>query len=152
MIDVSADRSAGGYSGWMGKLSFLVLACLVLVSSGCVRRTITITSEPSGALVHLNDREVGRTPLTLPFTYYGVYDVRLEAEGYEALWTTGKADPPWWAYPGPDLVAEFIPGVHDEVAWHYTLEAGTAPEDEDIDAVNSRARQMRALLNQPVDE
>ncbi|MCC5829414.1 MAG: PEGA domain-containing protein [Phycisphaeraceae bacterium] len=64
--------------------------CLALLGSlltvagglgGCVRRTITITSEPSGALVHLNDQEVGRTPLTIGFTHYGVYDVRLTHEG-----------------------------------------------------------------------
>jgi hypothetical protein len=47
---------------------------------GCVERTISITSEPRGALVYLNDEEVGRTPVSVPFTYYGVYDVRLERE------------------------------------------------------------------------
>ncbi|QDU72067.1 PEGA domain protein [Mucisphaera calidilacus] len=125
---------------------------LSLVAGGCVRRTITITSEPSGALVHLNDREVGRTPLSLPFTYYGVYDVRLEQETSEPLWTTGKADPPWWAYPGPDLIAEFIPGLKDEVAWHYELTPAVAVEDENIDAVNLRARQMRARLDQPISD
>jgi hypothetical protein len=52
---------------------------------GCVERTISITSEPEGALVYLNDEEVGRTPVSVPFTFYGVYDVRLE---HEAEWVS----------------------------------------------------------------
>ncbi len=111
---------------------------------------MTITSSPAGALVYLNDQEVGRTPMTLPFTYYGVYDVRLEADGYEPLWTTGQADPPWWAYPGPDFVAEFVPGLEDEVVWHFRMTAAADPADEDIDAVNDRARQMRSNLARPL--
>lgn len=63
----------------------LPLLALALWLTGCIERTITITSEPSGSLVHLNDEEVGRTPLTVPFTFYGVYDVRLE---HEATWLT----------------------------------------------------------------
>jgi hypothetical protein len=59
--------------------------CLLLIAlvclGGCIRRSITITSQPAGALVWLNDEEIGRTPVTVPFTYYGVYDVRLEHEG-----------------------------------------------------------------------
>ena len=95
---------------------------LLGVMGGCVQRTIVVTSEPSGALVWLNDQEVGRTPVEVPFTFYGTYDVRLEKAGHSALWTTGKADPPWWEYPGPDLVAELMPwGPESRVAWHYRL-------------------------------
>jgi hypothetical protein len=57
-----------------------VLACASLLA-GCLERTITITSDPTGALVHLNDAEVGRTPVTVPFTFYGNYTVRLEHPG-----------------------------------------------------------------------
>ncbi|MEX0776779.1 MAG: PEGA domain-containing protein [Phycisphaeraceae bacterium] len=65
-----------------------MLGLLTIVSialAGCVERTISITSEPSGALVHLNDEEVGRTPLIVPFTFYGVYDVRVE---HEPVWVS----------------------------------------------------------------
>lgn len=52
-----------------------------LVLAGCVQRVISITSQPSGALVYLNDEEVGRTPVSVPHLFYGVYDVRLEHRG-----------------------------------------------------------------------
>ncbi|MEM1213284.1 MAG: PEGA domain-containing protein [Planctomycetota bacterium] len=122
----------------------VILVMLLLVGgAGCVERTIEITSEPSGALVYLNDEEVGRTPVRVPFTFYGVYDVRLEREGYEPKWTTGEAAAPWWDYPGPDLVAEMVPGAASRVAWHYELEASVPVEEVDTDALLERARELR---------
>ena len=69
--------------------SFLIpLLMLPLLCTGCVRRTISIVSNPPGALVWLNDREVGRTPIEVEFLYYGTYDVRIVKDGYEPLITT----------------------------------------------------------------
>lgn len=59
----------------------LVTVAAALSLTGCIERLITVTSQPAGALVYLNDEEVGRTPVTVPFRFYGVYDVRLEHEG-----------------------------------------------------------------------
>ena len=120
------------------------LALLPLTCIGCVQRTISITSQPEGALVYLNDEEVGRTPVDVPFTFYGTYDVRLEREGYQPLWTTAKADPPAWEYPGPDLIAEAIPGAKSEVKWHFELEAASAPGDVNTDELLDHARQLQA--------
>lgn len=107
-----------------------------------MQRTIAITSEPEGALVYVNDEEVGRTPLVVPFTFYGVYDVRLEASGFKPLWTRARARVPWWETPGVDLLAEAVPGARSEVKWHFRLEpAGEVDESSLID----RARQMRAM-------
>lgn len=58
----------------------LLLAIAALLT-GCVERLITVHSTPAGALVYLNDEEVGRTPVSVPFKYYGTYDVRIEHEG-----------------------------------------------------------------------
>jgi len=126
------------------------IATLVVLSQlvvGCgTTRNITVTSEPSGALVYLNDEEVGRTPVTVPFQFYGTYDVRLEAEGYKPLWTTHEAAAPFWEYPGPDLVGEAL-GGKSELHWNFILEP-LAPGEEDT--LIDRSRQMRALLkNEP---
>lgn len=120
----------------------LLFAGLALLG-GCVERTITITSDPAGALVYLNDDEVGRTPLTVPFTYYGVYDVRLEHEGFAPLWTKQEAKAPWWENPGPDFVGEMIPRNKSKFAWHYQL---TPQGPIDTAAMIDRARQLRATL------
>ncbi len=110
---------------------------------GCVQRTIHITSNPPGALVHLNDEEVGRTPLRVPYLFYGTYDVRLEKDGCKPLWTKQKTKAPWWEAPGPDLLAEMIPNNKVEQNWHFDLETITAAEEE---ALVDRAQAMGASL------
>ena len=128
-------------------LSRFAIAMLLLVAAaapGCIQRTITITSEPEGALVHLNDTEVGRTPLTVPFTFYGTYDVRIEKEGFETLTTTTEAQMPWWEAPGPDLVAEALPGERDvALKWDYVL---TPAQPVNAEGLIDRAKQLRATF------
>jgi len=128
----------------MLRLPFLLAALLAL--TGCVRRTILITSDPSGALVYLNDREVGRTPVDVDFVHYGTYDVRLVKDGCEPLLTSGDASAPLWDTPGPDLIAELIPAeLHSRIQWHYVLE----PAREDRDALLDRARRFRTETTTP---
>ncbi len=112
----------------------------LLASGGCVQRTISITSEPDGALVWLNDREVGRTPIDVGFVHYGVYDVRLQKDGYEPLLTSGDAKAPWWETVPIDLLAELTPAtLQSRVQWHYVLR----PADDDPATLAERARQLR---------
>jgi len=124
----------------MNRIFLFVLSSLLCM--GCIQRTVSITSNPPGALAYLNDEEVGRTPVEVPFTFYGVYDVRLERDGYMPLWTTHKAEAPWWEALGPDLVAEFV-GGKVQLNWHFEMEPLTEVSDE---ALIDRARQLRATL------
>lgn len=119
---------------------------MVLVGAfGCVERRLLITSEPSGALVYLNDQEVGRTPLEVPFTWYGTYDVRLEREGYRTLQTQQTAEQPWWEKPGPDLFAEALPNKRVEIAWHLEMQPEVAASQTDPERVINFAKQLREL-------
>ncbi len=121
-----------------------VLLTAAVVMGGCVKRTISITSEPTGALVWLNDREIGRTPVEVEFDYYGTYDVRLQKEGYESKMTTGEAKAPWWEFIGLDLIAELTPAdLHSRVEWHYQLR----PADDDPAAILERAGELREQLD-----
>ena len=129
-------------------LVLLLTPPLLTACGGGVQRTISVTSQPTGALVHLNDEEVGRTPVTIPFTWYGTYDVRVQKEGYLPLWTQARAKPPWWETPGLDLLAEAVPGARSEVEWHFDLEPRPEPTDADADALLDRARAMRHRVEQ----
>src|SRR6185369_14341466 len=103
-------------------LPILVLAAFALCAGGCLKRTISVTTEPPGALVWINDVEVGRTPLETDFTYYGDYDVRVRREGYEPIVTHAKANTPIQEMPGIDLMAEAAPvRFHNVVRWHWDL-------------------------------
>jgi hypothetical protein len=117
---------------------------LALLLTGCVRRSLTVKSNPPGALVYLNGVEVGRTPLTRDFTWYGTYDVVLRKEGYETLKTRGKVIAPWWQWVPIDLVAELLP-LHDRRRLAYRMKPYAA-QTVDPQQMLGRAERMETKL------
>ena len=98
------------------------LVVLTGICCGCVERTLTIASNPPDALVHLNDQEVGRTPFSRRFLWYGTYEVQVRHEGYETLNTATPVIAPWWQWVPFDLLAELAPlKLYDEHRISYTL-------------------------------
>jgi hypothetical protein len=60
------------------KATLLALsAALVLLNTACVERKLLIRSEPSGAPVTIDEKEVGTTPLDYEFTHYGTRRIRV---------------------------------------------------------------------------
>ncbi len=117
-----------------------VVGLLALAHSGCVRRTIAITSTPADALVYVNDREIGRTPCEVEFMFYGEYDVRIKRDGYESVIGSGTASAPIWDFIGADLVAEMAPiALESRVEWHFEL----IPSDNSHNDLLVRARALR---------
>src|SRR5262245_9269552 len=114
-------------------IRFLLPAiCVVAVLPGCVRRTLTINTEPPGALLWLNGREVGRTPIDVDFLYYGDYDIELVKEGFEPLVTNRRANAPWWDNMPLDFFAEITPGeTKSQITWQFTL----VPRNDDPNAL-----------------
>ena len=116
----------------------ITLACLALLgfgSTGCVERSMKISSTPSGARVFVNDREVGLTPVEFSFLWYGDYDIILRREGYHTLKTHYLVNAPWYQYPPIDLIAEcLIPGtIKDQhILPDYTLEQAAIPPTEEV--------------------
>ena len=127
--------------------------------AGCVERELTISSEPEGALVFVSDVEVGRTPLTMPFTWYGDYDVILrhrqaQADGktiqYQTLKTHARIDPPWYEIPPLDLLSHMAPWTYyDRRYLHYKLKKFVAPGEEQL---IQRAKNMRERNIQPAEK
>ncbi len=124
----------------------LLLLALACSTSGCVDRILTIKSEPAGALVSLNDLEVGRTPITRDFTWYGTYDVELRAQGFEPLRTRGKVIAPWWQWIPFDLFADILP-LHfkDHQELNFTMKPIKA-EAADPDVMLQHAATLKSKL------
>lgn len=118
------------------------LTVLAAVIGGCVRRTMTITTEPPNALVYLNDQEVGRSAVTTDFIWYGDYDVLIRKKGYETLKTHWDVKPPWYQIIPIDFLAEVLwPGhLHDRHDRHFVLSVAELP---DRDELISRALETR---------
>lgn len=131
-----------------GRVVFFALVAALLTA--CTDRRLRITSQPAGALVTVNDVEVGRTPVDADFTYYGVYDVRVEKPGYLALRTKARARAPIYEYPPLDLITEALPGRTEVIiGWHFTLEplpeTTLSPEDVSEQTIE-RARALRGRI------
>ena len=112
--------------------------------AGCVERTLTITSEPPGALVYVSSVEVGRTPVKMPFTWYADYEVILRLQGYKTLKTHLKVDPPIYDVPPLDLLSELAPWTyHVHRHGHFKLTKAALPSDAELirraDALRDRA-------------
>src|SRR5262249_52403490 len=89
--------------------STVIAALLSPLLAGCVQRTMTIKSDPPGALVSHKDQEGGRTPLKRDFTWYGDSDVQIRKEGYEPRKTPQPVIARWYEWVPFDLFAQMLP-------------------------------------------
>jgi hypothetical protein len=124
-----------------------LVGCTValFLAGGCVERTLTVQSDPPGALVYLNDQEIGRTPMEHDFLWYGKYDVALRMDGYETLKTTASVTAPVYEFPPIDLLAELVPIIFkDKHNLHYDLTP--LPENEDTGSLIERAQAAQGQL------
>jgi hypothetical protein len=120
------------------------LAVIVIVS-GCVERQLTINTKPQGALVTLNDEEIGISPVTVSFNWYGDYDVRISKEGYETLKTHRKLKGPWYDDFPFDLFANCLTSkrIVDSYEWTFELKEKQQPERQKL---IEDARQLKQQL------
>jgi hypothetical protein len=109
----------------MGRSKLLIAILLVcVVSSGCVRRRLTIRSNPLGAKVYIDDQQIGTTPVSTSFLYYGTRKIQLVKDGYATLTVKQKFSPPWYQVPPLDFVTEnLVPHeLRDERIVEFELE------------------------------
>jgi len=128
--------------------SVLVLAAVCVtgvVLVGCVERQLTINTEPQGAMVVLNDQQIGESPVTVPFNWYGDYWVRVSKDGYETLSTHRELEAPLHDYLPFDLFVQILyPGhIVDTYEWTFELEPQTYPTPEEL---IEHARSLRTEL------
>ncbi len=89
------------------QLAWLLLAILLVSSQlGCVRRRMTIRSNPPGAVVYVDQQRIGVTPVSTGYTYYGTRNVQLVKDGYETVTEKHHFATPWYEYPVVDFFSE----------------------------------------------
>ena len=95
-----------------------------MFTCGCIERELTINTKPQGASVALNDEQIGMSPVTVSFNWYGDYNVRISKEGYETLNTHLKLKAPWYDHFPFDFFAGVVwPGrIVDSYNWTFNLE------------------------------
>lgn len=134
---------------------FFAMTIAIVTTAGCngVRRRLTITSNPPGATVYINDREVGQTPISQNFVYSGTYKIRLSKEGMETKTIMHEVKTPWYLWPGIDFVSEnFVAGeLRDHQTCHVELTGKRVIPDnelfENASAMRSEAHNKADLIH-----
>ncbi|MHC4642190.1 MAG: PEGA domain-containing protein [Planctomycetota bacterium] len=121
----------------MGKRNIVVLAVVGLIAainlSGCVERQLTINTEPQGAMVVLNDEEIGISPVTVSFEWYGDYNVRASKEGFETLKTHRELKGPWYdGFPFDFFTLLNPERTVDSYEWTFELSSQQEPNREEL--------------------
>jgi len=120
----------------------LLLACL----AGCVRRRMPIRTNPPGAVVYVDDYEIGATPVSTNFVHYGTRRIRIAKDGYETLTVEQPIPAPWYQVPPLDFFAETVLPV--EIRDQRTLNYQLVPQRVvPPDQLRGRAEDLRARAN-----
>jgi hypothetical protein len=111
-----------------------MLMSLLLTQSGCVSRRLTIRTDPPGALVRVSGENIGFSPVSKDFTYYGTYEVELVKDGYETAKVYQKIKPPWYQRFPLDFVSDnFLPfRVTNRNEYLYRMKPKVVVPDDDI--------------------
>jgi len=116
-------------------LSILIAILIAIVlPGGCVERRLTINTEPDGAIVFLNDEEIGVSPVTVSFEWYGDYNVRISKEEYQTLKTHRKLEAPWYDDFPFDFFASVLnpKRIVDTYEWTFELSPQKQPTRDEL--------------------
>ncbi len=115
--------------------TFCLLAmATICLGSGCVSRRMMVYSDPPGAMVLLEGKEIGYTPVAVDFLYYGTREFTLIKDGYETKTVLQKVSPPWYQWPVIEFFADnfALHSITDRQAFNYSLEPRRINSSEDV--------------------
>ena len=121
----------------------------IMLLAGCVERRLTIVTEPEEAVVWLNDEEIGVTPVTVNFNWYGDYRVRIEKPGYDILNTHQLLERPLHDKFPFDFFAEVLwpRTIEDTYTWNFELQPyHQASAEELIEAAGTMRKEANEEL------
>jgi PEGA domain len=130
-----------------GPFAFVLLAGVGLMA-GCVERRYTIRSDPPGATIIVNGEEIGPTPASKSFVYYGDREITAILDGYATKTIIQPINAPWWDNYFTEFFTEnLLPStLRDEREYKIQLTpAQSPPKDELRDRAESLRDEARTL-------
>jgi hypothetical protein len=121
----------------------LIISLLFLSLIGCVHRRLTINSNPAGALVRIDGEDVGYTPTSVDYTWYGTREVQLVKDGYETQTHMIDVSPPWYQRFPLDFISDNFLGTHIRDHRRFDLQMQPRQADNSDDVVE-RGRSLRS--------
>jgi hypothetical protein len=114
----------------------------MILLPGCVRRRLNVRTNPPGALVYVDNQQIGTTPCSVDFTYYGTREIRLIKPGFETLTVNQPIPTPWYQIPPIDFISENL--LPTKIRDNRTVTYNLAPQLEvPTQQLIDRANQLR---------
>lgn len=124
-------------SQWLG------LILLMCSQTGCVHRRFTVNTNPPGALVRVDGQDIGYSPASLDFTWYGTREVQLLKDGYETRTEMVSIPAPWYQIFPLDFFTDNFLGTHTSDHRQFTFPM--MPKRADVPTnVIQRGRALRS--------
>jgi hypothetical protein len=124
---------------------------VVAGAAGCVERRYTIRTEPPGALVIVNSEEIGRSPVSRSFTFYGDRDITLVLDGYQTQKVIQPIKAPWYDNLLTEVFTEnFLPTtLRDERDFTYKMTPLVVPRTDEVVARGESLRTQAQTIPPP---
>ena len=123
-ISLNSDLRPQSLCSLLFAVAMVVLTALP--AHAIVRRRLNVNSNPQGALVYVDNQQIGTTPCSVDFTYYGTREIRLIKPGFETLTVNQPIPAPWYQYTPIDFVAENL--VPTKIRDNRTVSFNLAPQ------------------------
>ncbi|MEM1303425.1 MAG: PEGA domain-containing protein [Planctomycetota bacterium] len=120
----------------------LLLVLAAIASAGCVRRRLTVRTNPPGATVFVDNQRIGTSPCSVDFTYYGTREIRMVKPGFETLTVNQPIPTPNYDRPGIDFFTENV--LPTKIRDNRVVSFNLAPQQIiPAEALISRGQQLR---------
>lgn len=106
MVNASAEARKQICQRLTHYLCFAIL--LGITTLGCVRRRLTVRTNPPGAAVYVDRQLIGSSPASSAFVYSGTRHIEVVADGYRTEKVLRKISPPWYQIPPFDFFSETL--------------------------------------------
>ncbi len=136
----------------LGRYSSAALGFLAILSlSGCVERRYTIRTNPPGALVVVNNEEIGTTPVSKTFYHYGPRDITLMQDGFTTQRVLQKIDAPWFDNYLTEFISECVVPftIRDEREFVYDMKQTEPPRTDELLNRGQSLRQQATTIPPP---
>ena len=99
-----------------------------------MERRYTLRTDPPGALAIVNGEEIGPTPVSRCFYYYGDREITFLLDGYETKTFIQPVKAPWWDNLATEFFSENILPftLRDEREFKYQLTPASSPQAADL--------------------
>ena len=120
-----------------------IFLLICLAQTGCVHRRVTINSYPQGALVKVDGKDIGYTPASFDFTWYGTREVQLLMDGYQTKTEMINVNSPWYQKFPIEFFSDHFLGRHvtDHRQFNFRLQPKQADMSNDV---MNRANSLRS--------